>query len=212
VIDQIDKWKGEFGDDYTDRNAITVEHIEARMQFWLSLFNVYGVPGSILEIGAGNGQNIMAINNSIQIIAQKAPVENLALLAVEPNKKARENLESGCPYLNVFDGDIYKLPFETNVVQLVFTSGVLIHIPPDKLDLAISEMYRVSAKYILCMEYFAPKCEEIVYRGEDGMLWRNDYGGLFLDKYRLRVAGYGFCWKRITKLDNLTWWLLEKTH
>ena len=36
-------------------------------------------------------------------------------------------------------------------------------------------------------------------------------GGFWLDHLPgLRVIAYGFSWKRLTGLDNLTWWLFEK--
>lgn len=215
MSDPLDKWKGEFGDDYSKRNELTPELIEARTNLWYNLFSIIGdVPNSMLEIGAGNGQNMIAIGNAITFMSQQQGNKPLksTLYACEPNGQARANLENNVPYVNSFPDSIYNINLEDSAVDFVFTSGVLIHIPPDQLDKAISEMYRVSSKYIFIAEYFAPQCEEIKYRDNDGMLWRNDFGGLFLDKFKLRVMGYGFYWKRLTKLDNLTWWLLEKVH
>jgi len=215
MTDPLDKWKSEFGNDYTKRNEITPDLIEARSNMWFNIFsNMPSPPGSILEIGAGNGQNMVAIGNALTFIAQNQnrPDLRCILHACEPNEQARINLQNNVPYVNAYPDSIYDINLEDGVVDFVFTSGVLIHIPPDQLDKAMAEMYRVSSKYIYIAEYFSPQCEEIKYRGNDGMLWRNDFGSLFLDKFKLRVVGYGFYWKRITKLDNLTWWLLEKVH
>ncbi len=214
MSDPLDKWKGTFGDDYTKRNDITPELIEARSNMWYNMFCfMQDVPKSILEIGAGSGQNMISISNSISYINKEKNTHfNAHLYACEPNDQARANLENNLPYVNTFKDSIYDINLEDGSVDFVFTSGVLIHIPPERLDKAMSEMYRVSSKYIFIAEYFSPQCEEIKYRDNDGMLWKNDFGGLFLDKFKLRVIGYGFHWKRLTKLDNLTWWLMEKTH
>lgn len=211
---QLDKWRGEFGDQYSERNAITPELIEARTNFWHTIFNIIdAVPETILEVGAGNGQNIMAISHAVNMrTAVKNVTYKQAIFGVEPNEQARANLETNCPWLNVSRKDVFTMEYEPNSIELVFTSGVLIHIHPNDLERAIDNIYKVSSKYILCMEYFAPQCEEIKYRDNQEMMWRNDFGSLYLDKYKLRVVGYGFAWKRITKLDNLTWWLMEKTH
>ena len=45
----------------------------------------------------------------------------------------------------------------------------------------------------------------------ENRLFKRDFGGLWLDTCPdLRVVAYGFAWKRLTGLDNLTWWLFEK--
>ena len=209
----LDKWKGQFGDEYAERNKIEPELIEARTNFWMSIFQSMNyVPNSMLEIGAGNGQNMMAIGAAITLLSNERSPIKCFLSATEPNQEARANLLINAPYVNIYPDSIYDIKQASGSIDFVFTSGVLIHIPPDQLDKAVSEMYRVSSKYILCAEYFSPQCEEIKYQEQEGLLWRSDFGGVFLDKYKLRVINYGFCWKRITKLDNLTWWLMEKTH
>lgn len=211
----LDKWKGQFGDDYAARNQITPELIEARTTMWVNVLSILPeVPKSIMEIGAGNGQNLIAIGNAITYIMQNTNNHSIKSIisACEPNDQARHNLEQTVPYVNSYSDTIYDINQDDSSYEFVFTSGVLIHIPPDKLDKAISEMYRVSSKYIFIAEYFAPQCEEIKYRDQEGMLWRNDFAGAFLEKFKLRVVNYGFLWKKITRLDNLTWTLMEKVH
>ena len=42
-------------------------------------------------------------------------------------------------------------------------------------------------------------------------LFKRDFGGFWLDNFPdLQVVKYGFSWKRLTGLDNLTWWVFEK--
>ena len=73
------------------------------------------------------------------------------------------------------------------------------------------EIFRVSSRYILCIEYFSPDPVTIHYRGHDDLLFKRDYGGLWLDWYPvLEHVADGFFWKRTTGLDNVNWWLFRK--
>ena len=96
-------------------------------------------------------------------------------------------------------------------VDFAFTSGVLIHIHPDDLLAACRDIHRVTRRYIGCLEYFSAEPEEVRYRDRDGLLFKRDFGGFWLDNFPdLRTLEYGFAWKRLTGLDNVTWWLFEK--
>ena len=73
------------------------------------------------------------------------------------------------------------------------------------------EIHRVSSKYVFCSEYFSPKAETISYRGETDLLFKNDFGSLYLDLFPdLRLVDYGFFWRRTTVMDDCTWWLFRK--
>ena len=61
--------------------------------------------------------------------------------------------------------------------------GVLIHQPEETLDKVMSEMVRVSSRYVFCGEYYDTETVEVPYRGHDGALFRRDYGSLFLDLF-----------------------------
>ena len=94
---------------------------------------------------------------------------------------------------------------------MAFTSGVLIHIHPDDLLDSMGEIHRVAKRYVVCIEYFSDKPEMIPYRGHDDRLFKRDFGSYYLDNFPdLSVVDYGFSWKRLTGLDNLTWWVFEK--
>src|SRR5262245_5030061 len=98
-----------------------------------------------------------------------------------------------------------------SVADLVFTSSVLIHIHQDHLLSSCSEIHRCASRWIGCIEYFSDKPEMIPYRGQDDQLFKCDLGGFWLDNFPdLRIIAYDFSWKRVTGLDNLTWWLFEK--
>ena len=113
----------------------------------------------------------------------------------------------------MLDGLASSIPLPDGKVDLAFTSGVLIHIHPSKLLASCREVHRVTRQYLVCIEYFSDKDEEILYRGHAEALFKRDFGGFYLDNFSdLRVLDYGFAWKRLTGLDNLTWWLFEKQH
>jgi len=94
---------------------------------------------------------------------------------------------------------------------MAFTSGVLIHVEPGRLVATLDEIHRVSSKYILAAEYFSPRPEALTYRGQDGLLFKNDFGGLYMDRFPdLKLMDYGFFWKRVSGIDDITWWLFRK--
>lgn len=198
-------WRGDFGDAYTERNAPSSEMVRARIGLWSRILkSLAGAPPTnILEVGANLGVNLRALK-------QLTPAE---LYAVEPNAQARACLlrDGVAPESNVRDGIAKELGFADGAVDLVFTSGVLIHIHPDDLPASCREIHRVARRYLVCIEYFSDKPEEITYRGQQGVLFKRDFGGFWLDSFPdLEVRDYGFAWKRATGLDNLTWWLFEK--
>ena len=79
------------------------------------------------------------------------------------------------PELDVFEGTAFDLPFKDGRFDLVFTSGVLIHIGPDQLGAALAEMARVSRRYLLTIEYDHEREVEIAYRGHAAALWKRDH-------------------------------------
>ena len=202
----MELWMGPFGDQYQERNQIIIEEIENRMGFWELVFkSLYVNTGreikSILEIGAGKGPNIIAIEK----VSTKYELP-MQLFATEINAKARIALQENCKTLTILD-DIPDQP----IADLVFTYGVMIHTHPAHIKQLQTRMYNASNRFLMCVEYFAPTTEMIPYRGETDALWRDDYGSHFLRNCSLRVIRYGFAWKRMSGLDNLTYFLFEKT-
>lgn len=199
MLDTVALWKSDFGNQYTERNKNL--NLGQRAAVWSLL-----IPKecqSVLEVGSNVGANLEAI----------AQISACELYACEPNDRAREILESTglCAPHHVTGDTADQIKFPDKVADLVFTSGVLIHVPPDKLLPSMREIHRCARKWIVCGEYFAPSEEMVKYRGHDGAMWRRDYGGLYLDNFPdLRCVKTFFAWSRQTGLDNLLFWLLEK--
>jgi pseudaminic acid biosynthesis-associated methylase len=203
---QLNNWRGEFGDEYTIRNSADDKTMFARTKMWSRILDsiIGDLPETIVEVGSNLGLNLRALTK----------LTDARLIAIEPNESALGKL--------VADGIIDKddahsaiaanIPLDDGIADLSFTSGVLIHISPEQLDESMAEIYRVSSKYIVCCEYFADKPEQIQYRGNDGLLFKRDFGDYWMESYPdLKLIDYGFLWKRMTGLDNITWWVFKKS-
>lgn len=202
---QLNTWRGDFGDSYTDRNVADENALRARTKMWARILDPIegNPPTSILEIGANLGLNMRTLQR----------LTDAELFALEPNAKARQILldEGVMKASNLFDSFASSIPMADGSVDMAFTSGVLIHVPPSDLLASCSEMHRVSRKYIVCAEYFSVEPQELKYRGHDGLLFKRDFGDFWMSNFPdLKLRDYGFLWKRATGLDNLTWWLFEK--
>ena len=55
---------------------------------------------------------------------------------------------------------------------------------PDNLSKIFSEMYRCSRRYIWGFEYYADKTTAINYRGNEGFLWKANYGKLMREQFK----------------------------
>ena len=207
---QLAMWKGPFGNAYTRRNKSNSLTIFARSDLWGEILTHIGIDGSnnpdtILEVGAGSGANLQAI--SLVYGNHRLPV---TLWGTEPNDEARTILESTAS-LATPDTAENLASFAGGCADLVFTSGVLIHIPPERRPLAMREIYRCSKRWIVAIEYFNDKPISIPYRDTAETLFKADFGSEYMDLFpTLECAAYGFKWKRMSNLDNVTWWLLDK--
>lgn len=192
-----DLWTGSFGDAYTVRNDRST--LDARRAMWKLMLPRDAM--SILEVGANKGLNLEAIEY----------LTAAELYACEPNDMARAELSSLLPETHIRSDFADKLGWPDKHFDLVFTSGVLIHVSPDKIEASLREINRVASKHIIIGEYFAPSEEMIPYRGHDHAMWRRDYGSMLMDLCPdVHPIGTLFAWRRTTGLDNLTFWIFEK--
>lgn len=94
-------------------------------------------PTKVLDVGCGTGQLIRSLR-SFGVDAYGVEISKDALEMVDPDIRQ---------YVKY--GDITDLPYKDNEFDLVVTYDVLEHIDKGKLQKAISEMARVSSKYVL---------------------------------------------------------------
>jgi pseudaminic acid biosynthesis-associated methylase len=203
--DQLANWTGTFGDAYVERNAATRKTVGLALKMWSNLLLHFhdAKLNSVLEVGSNIGLNLRALKL----------LTDAELFAVEPNEKAIEVLvaDNVLPASHVASADACDIPHKNNSFDLVFTSGVLIHISPENLSVAYREIHRVSSRFILSIEYFSEHPVEVPYRGHSNLLFKRDFGLLWKETFpELAIRGSGFFWRPETGLDNLTWWLFEK--
>jgi pseudaminic acid biosynthesis-associated methylase len=194
-------WTGEFGDEYIARNTGSALLASSLARFATMLRAVSRV-SSVLECGANVGLNLRAFHSLL-------PEAELA--AVEINKNAATILRA-LGYVDVTEGSIVSYEAR-RTYELVFTSGVLIHIAPESLPAVYDAMYRASSKYIALAEYYAPTPTEIPYRGHRERMFKRDFAGDLIDRFPdLELVDYGFFYHRDNNFghDDLTWFVLRK--
>jgi spore coat polysaccharide biosynthesis protein SpsF len=198
-------WSGEFGDRYTQRSAATVDAVRGRARIWGGVLDRMAgdLPKSALEVGPNVGLNLLGLR----------ALADIDLWGIEPNPAAIKTLkaEGVLAEDRLIEGFVHSIPLADGAVDLAFTSGVLIHVDPSLLEKTMREIHRVASKYVFCAEYFSPKAETIPYRGENELLFKNDFGSLYMDMFSdLELVDYGFFWRRTTVMDDCTWWLFRK--
>ena len=155
-----------------------------------------------MEFGANIGMNLQAL---------RVLLPNAKLSAIEINEKAVEELRA-LRDVEVFHQSILNFcPDRT--WEVVLSKGVLIHINPDKLSHVYRLLYESSHRYICLAEYYNPSPVTVAYRGHDEKLFKRDFAGEMLDRYKdLSLVDYGFVYHRDRQFpqDDLTWFLLEK--
>jgi pseudaminic acid biosynthesis-associated methylase len=191
-------WEGAFGSNYTVRNT---ELSGGRKPFWADVLRRTADVNSVCELGANRGENIRALR-------ELSP--ELSLTGVEINSSAFELL-CNLPDVQAVHSSIQDFTTEQRF-DMVFTSGVLIHLNPDDLPRVYAKMAELSNRYVLINEYYNPHPTEIDYRGHAGKLFKRDFAGEFLDQNpQFSVVDYGFLWNRVHPAwDNTTWVLMEK--
>jgi spore coat polysaccharide biosynthesis protein SpsF len=196
---QEEFWKSTFGNQYVDRNN-SKTLLESNVNFFRNiLVNITDI-SSCLELGSNVGLNLLAI---------KSLYPNVQLVGVEINARACTEMEKvGLKYIN----DSFLNNMDYGIFDLTLSKGVLIHVNPELLERAYSKLYYSSKKYILLCEYYNQVPVSSQYRGHDGVLFKRDFAGEMLEKYKdLKLLKYGFTYFRDDPMqDDLTWFLLQK--
>jgi hypothetical protein len=78
-----------------------------------------------------------------------------------------------------------------------------------ELPVVLGEIYRVSKRYVLAIEYVAEEETVIQYRSHDNLLWKRN----FLAHYRSQFSDLMLIrnghWGPECGFDRTHWWLLE---
>lgn len=181
--DQMKKWDGEFGKEYTDRNARTLEQVAA------SYAVRYGEDVTPTKL---KGEFIEHFSRSMRILEVGSNVGNQLLwlqamgfknlYGIELQSYAVELSKSRTKNIDIITGSAFDIPFKDGFFDLIFTDGVLIHISPSDIVQALKEIYRCTNKYIWGFEYYADEYTEIPYKQHRNLMWKANFAKLYIDK------------------------------
>jgi pseudaminic acid biosynthesis-associated methylase len=190
-------WADEFGDAYVERNA---EAGEGRDAFWHALLERHPI-ATALEIGCNVGANLRWIDGKL---------ESRAVWGLDINESALRAIRRRLPGINAVWSPARELPVRDRAFDLVFTAGVLIHQPESTLPLVMSEAVRASKRFVLALEYFSADTTEVPYRGQEGALFKRDYGRLYQELFPELELVEGGELGADEGWDDVTWWLFAK--
>ncbi|MDD5063440.1 MAG: methyltransferase domain-containing protein [Phycisphaerae bacterium] len=179
---QSQKWESKLGEEYTERNIFAPEQLD---QLYVSNYGIsrtalneaflgnFERSVKILEVGSNLGNQLLSL--------QRMGFENL--YGIEVNSYAIEHAKNNTKNINIIRGNAFDIPFKDRYFDIVFTSGVLIHIAPQDIERALQEIHRCSREYIWGFEYYADSCTEVRYRGHTDLLWKTNFAGLYLNSF-----------------------------
>ncbi len=146
-------------------------------------------PDSILEAGCGFGRNLkFLIDNNISANRLTGVDVSLTLLAQAKLPKS----------IQLIRANVLHLPFSAKSFDLVFTHGLLMHLPPRQLPKALSELTRVSKKHLILIEEIRSRPRQLNY-----FTWAHDYDKMIKAlpvKVVIKKPGQ----------HSLVWYLLKK--
>jgi len=141
-------WAGQFGKDYTDRCTFSPEELDSlyKREYGISReeMNTRFLSGlglenkRILEVGCNVGNQLRML--------QRMGFNNL--YGIELQQYAIEKAKALTKRINIIHGVADDIPFKDGYFDMVFTSGVLIHISPGNINRVLDEIYRCSREYI----------------------------------------------------------------
>lgn len=178
----MSRWSGEFGRAYTDRNLLSAAQLDelylrrfgiTRRTMNVEFLGEVSRRSTILEVGSNIGVQLQCLQG----------VGFVALCGLELQFYALQMARARTSDIIFVQGSVFDLPFYDESFDLIFTSGVLIHISPDDLRPAMQEIYRCAGRYIWGMEYYSHGQVEVEYRGVHEMLWKADFARIYLDTF-----------------------------
>ena len=181
--EQIRTWSGDFGREYTDRNTYTPAELDElyRRNYGVTRTELNqrflaDIPrdARILEVGCNMGTQLLVL--------QQMGFRNLH--GIEIQTYALERAKQRVAGAVLTQASALAIPHPDRFFDLVFTSGVLIHIAPTDLPTAMAEIDRCAKHWIWGFEYYASQMTEVAYRGHQALLWKADYARLYVEQFQ----------------------------
>ena len=194
-------WATDFGNEYLKRNE-GEELIASNIALFSKILRSTPNIKSVAELGCNIGLNLSALNR----IHKKFDIRGYEINPMAAKVAADQTLAE------IVNTTITEPLAIDKKFDLTFTKGVLIHINPDKLNTVYENLYALSSRYIMVCEYYNPSPVSIEYRGHQERLFKRDFAGELISKYKLRLLDYGFNYHQDSYYtnDDTTWFLLEK--
>lgn len=159
--------------------------------YWLATIITKLKPKTILEAGCGFGRNLKFLSQ------QGINPQQLTGIDFSPKllKLAQQHLP---PSIKLSQDNLTHLPFEASHFDLSFTHGVLMHLTPAQIQLALSELIRVTRHWLILIEETRNKPVKINH-----FTWAHDYPQL-INQFKLKILD-----ERHDR-HHLVWYLLQK--
>jgi len=150
------KYNTNIWNNYTDDNRNTTQKELSKLIYYVSL----ALGGQkICEIGCNIGNNLSEFPT------------NYDVHGIDINEYALEQAKKNHPSFKFQYANGNKIPYEDSFFDVVFTRGVLIHIPKEDVEPVLLEMMRISKKWIFNLEYFGEDGKMINWKRGDDLLW-----------------------------------------
>jgi len=178
---QREFWMGKFGDDYSERN-LDIDQVNAyyknktgfsQDEILEKFFSGIDKSSEIIEIACNIGIKLS--------ILKRLGFNNL--YGLEINKRAYELAKKKNPDITFIHSSFEDYDPKGKQFDVVYTSGVLIHMNPSVVTQIIHKMVSFSKRYIFGFENYADDLTEVNYRGHSNQLWKQNYPQLFRNLY-----------------------------
>ncbi|MCA9813404.1 MAG: class I SAM-dependent methyltransferase [Nitrosarchaeum sp.] len=113
----------------------------------------------ICEAGCNVGNNLSSFTQDYDVCG------------IDMNEQALASAQNRYPEFRFKQENLKKISFADDSFDVVFTRGVLIHIPDEDLDDVLSELLRISKKWVFNLEYFGEDGKMIEWKRGDNLLW-----------------------------------------
>ena len=179
ATEQMTIWSGNFGREYTDRGSHTLGDLSAlykrnygltRTKMNQRFLDRIDRSSRILEVGSNIGIQLL---NLQKMGFSKLYGLELQNYAIHLSRRLTNNIYT-------IQGSVFDIPFKDGFFDLVFTSGLLIHIRPAQICMVMKEVHRCTSHYIWGFEYYSENLTETSYRGHNNLLWKADYAKYYL--------------------------------
>jgi SAM-dependent methyltransferase len=115
----------------------------------------------ILDVGCNIGMELVDFDRTANVTG------------VDINKTAVLLARQRFPDFTFMQGDIMNIDFPDNSYDMVFDRGVMIHQSRAGTSRAMSEMLRISRRYVLNIEYYGEDGKEIEWRKNEPLFYRD---------------------------------------